>query len=86
MPLGICSSSASVGHSLSMGIADVCCLISFSAALADGAATALANMIKRTTDLEKVAEWASEIDGILGGVSIVDDTMVTWGDIELVGI
>ncbi|MCP4682254.1 MAG: UPF0280 family protein [Desulfobacterales bacterium] len=86
MPMGICSSSASVGHSLSMGIADVCCLISFSAALADGAATALGNMIKRTRDLEKVAEWASEIDGILGGVAIVGDKMATWGDIELIAI
>ena len=83
MPLAVCSSSAKVGHSLSMGIADVVCLLSPSAALADGAATALGNRIKRQSDLEKVAVWAGEIGGIIGGVVIVADRMATWGDIEL---
>ena len=46
MPLGICSSSGTVGHSLSMGVANVVCIISPSAVLADGAATALGNKIK----------------------------------------
>ena len=79
MPLAVCSSSAKVGHSLSMGIADVVCLLSPSAALADGAATALGNRIKRQSDLEKVAVWAGEISGIIGGVVIVTDRMATWG-------
>ena len=86
MPLGVCSSSATVGHSLSMGDADAVCLLSRSAALADGAATALGNRIKRKADFEKVASWASDIEGILGGVIIFDDRMATWGDIELVEI
>jgi ApbE superfamily uncharacterized protein (UPF0280 family) len=86
MPLGVCSSSATVGHSLSMGAADAVCLLSPSAALADGAATALGNRIKRKADFEKVASWASDIEGILGGVIIFDDRMATWGDIELVKI
>ncbi len=86
MPLGVCSSSANVGHSLSMGVADVCCLFSASAVLADGAATTLGNRIKRKKDLEKVADWASQINGIVGGVVIVEDRMATWGDIELVDL
>jgi ApbE superfamily uncharacterized protein (UPF0280 family) len=84
MPLGICSSSARVGHSLSMGIADVVCLLSPSAALADGAATALGNRIMAKKDIEKVAVRANEIEGIVGGVVIVEDSMATWGDVELV--
>lgn len=84
MPLGICSSSGTVGHSLSMGIADVVCLLSSSASLADSAATALGNWIKRNNDLKKIALWASDIEGILGGVVIVKDKMASWGDIELV--
>ena len=84
MPLGVCSSSATVGHSLSMGAADAVCILSPSAALADGAATALGNRIKRKADLEKVAGWASDIKGILGGVIIFEDRMATWGNIELV--
>jgi ApbE superfamily uncharacterized protein (UPF0280 family) len=84
MPLGVCSSSATVGHSLSRGIADVVCALSLSAALADGAATALGNKLKNKRDLEEVATWADQIEGLLGGIAIVEDTMATWGDIELV--
>ncbi len=86
MPLGICSSSATVGHSLSKGITDVVCLLARSSALADAAATALGNRVKNKSDLEHVAHWADEIGGILGGAVIVKDRMATWGDIELVEI
>ena len=86
MPLGICSSSATVGHSLSMGVADVVCLLSPSAVLADGAATALGNRIKSKMALEKVAIWAGQIKGIKGGLVIVGEKMATWGEIELVGL
>ena len=86
MPLGICSSSGTVGHSLSMGSADVICLISKSAIRADGAATALGNRIRTKSDLKKAAELAGNIEGILGGVAILGDRMASWGDIELVGL
>ncbi len=84
MPLAVCSSSANVGHSLSMGIADVACVLSSSGPLADGAATAIGNRIKYKTDLEGVAERAREVKGLTGCVIIVADRMATWGDIELV--
>ena len=86
MPMGICSSSATVGHSLSMGVADLVCLLSSSAVLADGAATALGNRIKSKTELEKIASWADEMKGISGGLVIVGDEMATWGEIELVSL
>ena len=86
MPLGVCSSSATVGHSLSRGITDVVCILSSSAPLADGAATALGNRVKTKKDLEKVVTWADQIEGILGGVVIVGDMMATWGGIELVEV
>lgn len=84
MPLGVCTSSATVGHSLSTGIADAACILSPSGALADGAATAVGNRIRQKADLEKVGKWSNNIRGIIGGVLIVDDRMATWGDIELV--
>jgi ApbE superfamily uncharacterized protein (UPF0280 family) len=86
MPLGICSSSGTVGHSLSMGVAELVCLLSPSAVLADGAATALGNRIKNKRALEKVAMWADQIKGIMGGLVILGDKMATWGEIELVGL
>jgi hypothetical protein len=86
MPIGICSSSGKVGHSLSMGSSDVITVLSASAIRADGAATALGNRIRKKTDLEKVSGWADAMGGILGGVAILGDTMATWGDIELVAL
>lgn len=79
MPLGVCSSSGTVGHSLSMGNADVVCILSSSAILADGAATALGNRIKSEKDLDRIAEWANEIDGITGGVAVLGERMAMWG-------
>ncbi len=84
MPVGVCSSSGSVGHSFSAGIADAVCLVSPSAVLADAAATALGNRIQHRSALEEAAEWSKKIQGISGGVIIVEDRLVTWGDIELV--
>lgn len=86
MPIGICSSSGTVGHSLSMGASDVVCLLSSSAVLADGGATALGNRIKSQEQLESVAQWAGEMEDILGGVVVMGDRMAAWGDVELVSL
>ena len=83
IPAGICSSSGTVGHSLSMGIADVVCLVSSSAVLSDGAATALGNRVRGRGDLEEIADRAAEIEGISGGLVITGDRMAAWGDKEL---
>jgi len=85
-PLGICSSSATVGHSLSMGATDLVCLLSPSAALADAAATSLGNRVKKKAHLKHANTWAKEIGGITGGVVIMGDRMATWGNIELVAL
>ena len=84
MPLGVCSSSGTVGHSLSFGVADVVCLLSSSAILADAAATALGNRVRSENDLNRIADWANEIEGIMGGVAVVGEKMAVWGDVELV--
>jgi hypothetical protein len=86
MPLGICSSSGRIGHSLSLGVSDLICLVSPSAIRADGAATALGNRISGKTDLKNIADWANQIEGITGGIAVVDDTMSSWGKIELVRV
>lgn len=86
MPLGVCTSSGRIGHSLSMGNSDVVCILSRSAVLADAAATALGNRIKTKKDLRKISEEAGTIDGILGGLAIMDDEMTAWGEVELKAI
>jgi len=83
MPLGVCSSSGTVGHSYSRGKADAACVLGLSATLADGAATALCNRIQGRKDLDRIAEWAASAKGVTGVLVILEDTMATWGNIEL---
>ncbi|MFH1488290.1 MAG: UPF0280 family protein [Pseudomonadota bacterium] len=86
MPVGVCASSGTVGHSFSLGRADAVCIIAPSAALADAAATALCNGVKTKKDIKEVPARADRITGLAGGLAILEDTMATWGDIELVGL
>jgi hypothetical protein len=86
MPLGVCSSSAKVGHSRSIGKTDVCCILSHCAALADGAATAIGNMVKYKGDLKTIDQWVAQLPEIIGGVVIVGDSIAAWGDIELIDL
>jgi len=83
-PLGICTSSGTVGPSLSFGKADAVCILSKSAALADAAATAVGNLIKEKKDIESGLEKGKEIEGVLGALIIVGEKMGVWGNIKLI--
>ncbi|NQT47211.1 MAG: UPF0280 family protein, partial [Candidatus Omnitrophica bacterium] len=50
-PLGICTSSGTVGHSLSFGKADACVIIAKSTSLADAVATAACNKVQQKQDI-----------------------------------
>jgi len=83
MPLGICTSSGTVGHSMSFGVADACCVKSRSTALADAAATAIGNLVKSKKDLRKALEAGMQIDGVQGILIIIDDQLGAMGNLEL---
>ena len=51
-PQAVCTSSGSIGHSLSFGKADAVCVVADSCANADAAATAIGNLIKSPADIE----------------------------------
>jgi len=82
-PLGICTSSGTVGHSLSFGIADAVCIKSKSTALADAAATSVGNLIRKKSDVRKGLERAMSIPGVLGVLIITGDTLAVQGNMEL---
>lgn len=84
MPISVCTSSGTVGHSLSMGQADAVCVVSPSCALADAAATAMGNRVHSSADIAPAIEWGQSIKGLDGGVIIIGDKMGAWGAIELV--
>lgn len=86
MPTGICTSSATVGHSLSLGTADSVCIVANKASIADAAATALGNRITDRFKLKKEIESIRESKNVKGGIVIIGKTMASWGEIELTKI
>jgi len=83
-PLGVCTSSASVGHSLSFGRADAACVLAPSAAWADAAATALGNRIQGPDSIAPALEWVAGLPSVMGAVVIVGDKLGARGRVELV--
>ena len=88
MPVGLCTSSGTVGHSLSLGKADSVTVLAPSALLADAAATRLGNEVKAGDQgsINAALAVARTIPGILGVVIICGKHMGAWGEIDLVGL
>lgn len=82
-PLGVCTSSGAVGHSLSYGTADAVVVVAKSAALADAAATAIGNRVKQAEDIEDAIGFSGSINDLKGLVIIKGDTIGVRGDISL---
>ena len=82
--VAICTSSGTVGPSLSLGRADAATVISLSGALADAAATELGNRIRGADDMEKALDWALSVTGVTGAVVIIGETIGAKGQVELV--
>jgi ApbE superfamily uncharacterized protein (UPF0280 family) len=83
-PLGICTSSGTVGPSLSLGRADAAVILSPSAILADAVATAAGNMVQNSSDVQQAAEFATSIKGVTGAVIIKDDRLAACGKLKLI--
>jgi len=85
-PLSICTSSGTIGHSLSLGKADAICVISDICALADAAATSIGNHVKLKSDIQKSIEFGQKIQGVKGIVIIIGDNIGAWGEVEFVPV
>jgi ApbE superfamily uncharacterized protein (UPF0280 family) len=83
---GVCTSSGTIGHSLSFGKADAVCIVSKSAILADAAATAIGNRVTSEKDIDPAIQYGKKIEGVEGIVIIKGREMGLWGDVELVRI
>lgn len=87
MPIAVCTSSGSVGHSLSFGSADSVTVVASSTSLADAAATRLGNEVGHCSGeagIKKVLGISRTIGDILGVVVILGDQVGAVGDVELV--
>jgi ApbE superfamily uncharacterized protein (UPF0280 family) len=81
-PCGVCTSSATIGHSLSFGNADSVVILAKQAALADSLATATCNLVKSRHDLKRAINFAKKFSGVFGVVIILKDNLASWGQIE----
>ncbi|MDO9462392.1 MAG: UPF0280 family protein, partial [Deltaproteobacteria bacterium] len=68
MPVGVCTSSGTVGHSLSFGKADAVTVVAGCTALADAVATAIGNVVKGKRDIDRGLSLAKDIGEISGVV------------------
>ncbi|NLO89448.1 MAG: UPF0280 family protein [Clostridia bacterium] len=84
--LGVCTSSGTVGHSLSFGLADAVVVVCKDAVLADAYATAKCNRVKDKEDIDRVLATARKSFGILGILIVFDKYLGAWGDLELISL
>ena len=82
-PLGICTSSGTVGHSFSYGKADAVVTLADSTTFADAAATAIGNLMKRDEDISTGIEFAQGLGKLRGVVIIIGENIGFWGSIKL---
>jgi len=79
--LGICTSSGKIGHSFSFGNTDSVTIFSRDVALADGAATAVANQINTGDEIEQGCKILDRVDGIIGATVVIDNKIGFWGKV-----
>jgi ApbE superfamily uncharacterized protein (UPF0280 family) len=84
MPIGICTSSGAVGHSLSLGRADSVTVLAPSATLADAAATRIGNEVTGPGEIDRALRLARRIPSVLGTVIILGGRLGAWGQVDLV--
>lgn len=85
-PIGICTSSGRIGHSLSLGDSAAATVLAHSCALADAAATAVGNRVHGRNGVREGMAAARDIPGVLGVVVLRDGQLGAWGDVEIVGL
>ena len=81
-PAGVCTSSGSVGHSLSFGLTDAVTIISSDTSIADAVATGTANMVKSDKNFHSAIEYALNINAVSGVIIICQDKIAVKGDVE----
>lgn len=78
--------SETVGHSLSFGKADAVVICAHDAAIADAFATAVCNIVKTESDIDKALEFTSQFKEILSTVIVINDKIAVSGEFEIVTV
>ncbi|MBN2405996.1 MAG: UPF0280 family protein [Coriobacteriia bacterium] len=86
LPRAVCTSSGKIGHSVSFGRSDTVTVLAADGALADAAATALANRVRQADDIDPAIAFGRAIEGVSGVLVTVGDRIGAWGAVELVSL
>jgi ApbE superfamily uncharacterized protein (UPF0280 family) len=80
LPLALCSSSSTMGHSLSFGQCDLATVVAKDGALADSAVTLVCNLIKKEADIMPVLnDVGARVPGIAGIFAVKNSKIGVWG-------
>ncbi|MCU0859184.1 MAG: UPF0280 family protein [Thermoplasmata archaeon] len=79
--VGVCSSSGRLGHSISLGDADVAVAFADDAVLADALATAIGNRVVDSESMQSCFEPFKGIRGFRGGLALRDGEVAMWGEL-----
>jgi len=82
-PISVCTSSGTLGHSLSLGKSDATVVVANDAFICDAAATAVGNKVKEEENVQEALEYALTIKGVIGCVVIIGDKIGFVGEINL---
>ncbi len=87
-PVSVCSSSSTIGHSLSFGKGELAAVRARDAFLADAAATAFCNRLQKPEDVRRVLEEAAALpDAPIEGLFLqCGEAVGVWGNMELVAL
>lgn len=83
-PVGVCTSSATVGPSVSLGSADAACVVADTGALADAVASALGNRVHGEGGTGAAIDAVRGTPGVRGLVVVIGETLAAWGDLQVV--
>jgi hypothetical protein len=86
LPVAVCTSSGTVGPSVSLGIANAVTIVAEDGALADAVASAAGNLVHGADDIAEALECAMSVPGVRGAVIIVGDHIGAMGQLDLVRI
>ena len=82
-PRGVCTSSGTLGHSVSLGKADAVVTLARSAALADAAATAIGNLVQEPEGIRGIIDAEKKRGQLLGLAIVMGKHLGAWGEIEI---
>ena len=82
--LGICTSSGTIGHSISFGNADAVTVLSDDVSLADAAATAVGNAVDGAASIKDAFSIVGGVESITGGLIIAGGQIGIYGSVPIV--